>query len=92
MDEAQGWYQDPWGRHQDRYYSAGEATSLVRDDGVDGHDDPPAGGPDATLVPAETEEPSDGRDLLRADATGDPGDGTPGLAAMDAATTVISAD
>jgi len=26
-----GWYRDPSGRHQDRYFSEGEPTQLVRD-------------------------------------------------------------
>jgi hypothetical protein len=28
---AEGWYRDPYGIHQDRWFSAGTPTSLVRD-------------------------------------------------------------
>jgi hypothetical protein len=40
---AQGWYRDPFGRHEDRWYSAGTPTSLVRDGGVEAADEPPPG-------------------------------------------------
>jgi hypothetical protein len=43
--KAQGWYHDPYGVHEERYYSAGEATKLVSDCGIESHDPPPAGPP-----------------------------------------------
>ena len=59
--EVEGWYKDPYGRHEDRWFSDGTATSLVRDGGVTSHDDPPAhpyAGPleeaDEVAVPNET--------------------------------------
>jgi hypothetical protein len=56
----EGWYTDPFGRHQARWMSDGVPTVLVRDSGVESHDDPsdepwsqepeviaPPGGPDS---------------------------------------------
>ena len=37
-DELQGWVSDPYRRHELRYYSAGNATYLVRDGNVEGRD------------------------------------------------------
>ena len=42
---AQGWYRDPFGRHDDRYFSAGTPTKLVRDGGLESYDPPPEGEP-----------------------------------------------
>jgi hypothetical protein len=64
---AEGWYRDPYGLHQDRWFSAGTPTSLVRDQGTEGHDDPPAyppAGPPAE-IPDTGRFPED--DLRRAD-------------------------
>lgn len=36
---GEGWCPDPFGRHESRWMSAGVPTSLVRDDGVESHDD-----------------------------------------------------
>jgi hypothetical protein len=41
--EAQGWYQDPSGLHDARYFSAGHPTRLVRDGNVESYDEPPPG-------------------------------------------------
>lgn len=38
---AEGWYRDPFGKHDDRWFSAGRPTKLVRDGGVESHDPPP---------------------------------------------------
>ena len=64
---AEGWYRDPYGVHQDRWFSAGAPTSLVRDQGTEGHDDPPPDPPPAppAAIPEVDEFPSD--DLRRAD-------------------------
>lgn len=40
---AQGWCPDPYGNHDDRWFSDGEPTSLVRDQGTESHDEPPQG-------------------------------------------------
>jgi len=42
---AQGWYRDPFGRHEDRYFSVGTPTKLVRDHAVESYDPPPADQP-----------------------------------------------
>jgi hypothetical protein len=39
--QAQGWYRDPSGAHDDRWFSAGRPTSLVRDGGVVSREDQP---------------------------------------------------
>ena len=65
----QGWYQDPYALHEDRYFSAGTATKLVRDDGRESYDPPPDRPlPDGDLVPVIVEDPeTHGSDLHRAD-------------------------
>jgi hypothetical protein len=68
--QAQGWYLDPYGLHQDRYFSHGWPTKLVRDGEVESFDLPPAQPlPEGELVSAE--QPGrggqDGSDLLRTD-------------------------
>ena len=67
---AQGWYRDPYHVHEDRYFSAGPPTKLVRDDGREASDEPPDqpyAATDLVRVP-EGEDDFDGRDLLRADS------------------------
>jgi hypothetical protein len=66
---AEGWYQDPYRRHQDRWYSDGTPTALVRGDDVEGHDPPPADvAPAAPLVPSVGSEAAAGpADMRRAD-------------------------
>jgi hypothetical protein len=39
--QAQGWYRDPFGIHEDRYFSCGWPTKLVRDSGIEAYDLPP---------------------------------------------------
>jgi hypothetical protein len=62
---ATGWYCDPYGIHSDRWISDGRPTYLVRDQGVESHDEPPPWEPLLSLVPVA--EVSDSSDLLRAD-------------------------
>ena len=38
----QGWFQDPFGLHEERYFSAGRPTKLVRDGQVEHFDAPPS--------------------------------------------------
>ena len=38
---AQNWCVDPFGRHEARWFSQGNPTALVRDDGVESQDPPP---------------------------------------------------
>jgi hypothetical protein len=65
---AEGWYRDPYLAHEDRWFSAGQPTQLVRDSGVEANDPPPPGPPMAGLVEVPHTEPSYGEDLRRADA------------------------
>ena len=60
LKQAEGWCLDPYGRHEQRWFSAGKPTALVRDDGVEGHDAPPAEPPPSPPVPApEIEVPAE---------------------------------
>jgi hypothetical protein len=69
----EGWYTDPYGRHEARWLSDGVPTVLVRDGGVESHDDPPDTPPTQTPVRAETPiQPDDGADLKRAGVYEDP--------------------
>jgi len=64
---AEGWYVDPFGAHEARWFSAGRPTLLVRDNGQELHDPPPQATFDGPLTPVEGVQDSDGSDLLRAD-------------------------
>ncbi|HVX23537.1 MAG TPA: hypothetical protein VHB02_19500 [Acidimicrobiales bacterium] len=67
--DAEGWYKDPYGQHEDRWFSAGAPTKLVRDGQVEASDPPPDVPPPGPLVPADPHGPDLGAaDLLRADA------------------------
>jgi hypothetical protein len=59
LNEAEGWCIDPYERHELRWFSAGRPTALVRDNGVDGRDEPPATPPPTRPVAApEVEVPA----------------------------------
>jgi hypothetical protein len=66
---TQGWYRDPYGLHEDRYFSQGLPTKLVRDSERESYDPPPDRPlPVADLAPAERPPgEADGSDLLRVD-------------------------
>ncbi len=67
--KAEGWYRDPYSVHEDRWFSGGIPTKLVRDDGQESYDEPPDTPlPETDLVPAESAGQGDRSDLLRADA------------------------
>jgi hypothetical protein len=68
---VEGWYRDPYGRHVHRWFSAGEPTDLVRDDGVTSQDPPPDEPPVLPLEPAE-EATARPFDLVRAGDGDDP--------------------
>ena len=38
--QPQGWFRDPYGTHDDRWFSDGTPTNLVRDQGLESYDDP----------------------------------------------------
>ncbi len=63
---AEGWYHDPYGRHERRWFSAGAPTALVKDGDVEGRDEV-SGPPPQPLVPVEKPGWDGGRDLVRAD-------------------------
>jgi hypothetical protein len=66
--KAEGWYQDPFHLHGDRWFSDGRPTALVRDGEQESDDPPPAAdyaGPLEDVVPVDP--PVDGSDLARAD-------------------------
>jgi hypothetical protein len=65
--QAQGWYRDPYLVHEDRYFSAGQPTKLVRDGGIETYDPPPDEAPKTGLVEVEHGQSRDGSDLRRAD-------------------------
>jgi len=65
--KAQGWYRDPYNIHEDRYFSEGQPTKLVRDGEAESYDPPPPGPPEGELVKVPDSVPSDGTDMRRAD-------------------------
>ncbi len=69
-EEEEGWFTDPFGRHEARWLSFGKPTKLVRDGVVESYDEPPEEEPSNVPVRIEPEvEANDGADLIRA---GDP--------------------
>ena len=66
---AEGWYKDPYGLHEDRWYSVGRPTNLVRDAGVESHAEPPeAAPPHGDLVRSDPgPQAATGSDVHRAD-------------------------
>jgi len=89
--EAEGWYLDPYGLHEERWYSNGTATSLVRDAHVESHDPPPEQPPPNSTLVRKAADPNsqDAGDLRRADSA-EQGDNDPnyGDAAFDSFGTV----
>jgi hypothetical protein len=67
---AQGWYKDPYGQHEARWFSAGIPTSLVRDGSVEAKDQVPDRPFDGTPEPLESTGALGADDMLRADGTG----------------------
>jgi hypothetical protein len=63
----EGWYLDPFGRHQARWISQGTPTALVRDGGVESQDAPPSDPITRPLERVDETAPVDGNDLKRAD-------------------------
>jgi hypothetical protein len=69
FDLDEGWYTDPWGHHEARWISLGNATALVRDGDVESQDPPPNTPPTVTpgLIPPEAPGQVGAEDLKRAD-------------------------
>jgi hypothetical protein len=64
-----GWFRDPFQVHEDRYFSEGSPTKLVRDAGHESFDPPPnlpLPGPPVP-VPMHADQSSGGGDMRRAD-------------------------
>ena len=39
--QLQGWHRDPFGNHDERWFSEGQLTNIVRDHGIESYDEPP---------------------------------------------------
>jgi hypothetical protein len=66
-EEEEGWFTDPFGRHEARWLSFGTPTKLVRDGAVESYDEPPDEGPTSAPERIENEVvANDGADLIRA--------------------------
>jgi hypothetical protein len=65
--KEEGWCTDPYDRHEQRWFSDGKPTKLVRDKDVTSYDPPPGSPPNH--LPQEIDTPSNGgpADLRRAD-------------------------
>jgi hypothetical protein len=63
----EGWYVDPFGRHEARWFSDGSPTALVRDGGAESNDDPPSQTFEGVLTRPEGTSPVNGEDLRRSD-------------------------
>jgi hypothetical protein len=66
-ERAEGWYTDPFGRHEARWMSDGSPTKLVRDGDEESYEDPPDEEPSVTPTRIAEGKVSDGSDLLRSD-------------------------
>jgi hypothetical protein len=64
----EGWYTDPYGRHEARWISDGKPTKLVRDGTVESHDEPPDEPPSSAPRPIGLgAQIPDAEDFRRAD-------------------------
>jgi hypothetical protein len=63
----EGWYIDPFGRHEARWISDGQPTALVRDGPVEAQDPPPGLPITGPLERVAESVPPNGDDLRRAD-------------------------
>ncbi len=61
----EGWFTDPYGRHEARWMSAGEPTALIRDGGTEGNDPPPDEPRSFAAEPVEVESTRRGGEELR---------------------------
>jgi hypothetical protein len=66
-ETTEGWYTDPYARHEARWMSEGTPTRLVRDGAVEGTDPVNDEAFKVALVRIDGEPRGDGSDLLRAD-------------------------
>jgi len=61
----EGWFTDPYGRHEARWLSAGHPAKLVRDEDVESYDQPPGEPPTHAPMRLEEEPVEDGGGGLR---------------------------
>jgi hypothetical protein len=80
----QGGYRDPYGVHEDRYFSDGQPTKLVRDGQCEAYDDPPSGPPPREVVEVPPATSADNSGLRRGDHPADPENRTEFQIAWDA--------
>jgi hypothetical protein len=66
-ERVEGWYTDPFGRHEARWMSDGSPTKLVRDGDEESYENPPDEEPTVTPTRIAEGQASDGSDLLRSD-------------------------
>jgi hypothetical protein len=81
----EGWYSDPYGVHEHRWFSAATPTSLVRDHGKTSHDAPP--------TTAYVEKPhliESAASLAKDDLRRGDDDGSNGVDPVDAAWTIFT--
>jgi hypothetical protein len=69
----EGWYHDPFGLHEARWFSDGDPTALVRDGRVESRDEPPDSSYQGPVKPIEDASQSSPDDLRRADDGQSPG-------------------
>jgi hypothetical protein len=69
--DKEGWYTDPYGRHEARWMSGGSPTKLVRDGEVESYEEPPDSPPSH---PAIKIDPPPGSDTPANDLRVDGGD------------------
>ncbi len=71
---ADGWYVDPFGKHEATWISENAPTALVRDGHVESHEPPPDTGFSEEHEPLPDVDRADGGDFRRADdvEAGDP--------------------
>ena len=63
-----GWFRDPYHLHEDRYFSEGNPTKLVRDSGLESFDPPPdIPMPEEPVRTASHAKESGSSDMRRAD-------------------------
>lgn len=65
--KPEGWYTDPFDRHEARWMSDGRPTKLVRDGHQESYDEPPEGPFVNDPQPIEPQVQHGGGDLRRAD-------------------------
>ena len=82
--KEEGWYTDPFARHEARWMSDGKPSKLVRDNGVESQDPPPDEAYTHDPQPVESAELGSPDDMRRADSAEAGGSFDPSKAAQAA--------